>query len=147
MTTAAYVGKIYNDDLMRERGFLESELKAKDILAKKLKKEFISINPDTAIQEVLKLMRDFDISQLPVMENEEWVGSVGEQQVISALSENRLQNSSVRDIMAPPLPVVIEDMTVSQLSKIISRQTSAVIVKKTAGDYQIISQYDLIQSL
>jgi len=142
-----YVGKIYNDDWMRERGFLESELKAKDILAKKIKKEFISINPDTAIQEVLKLMRDFDISQLPVMENEEWVGSVGEQQVISALSENRLQNSSVRDIMAPPLPVVSEDMTVSQLSKIISRQTPAVIVKKTAGDYQIISQYDLIQSL
>ncbi len=92
-------------------------------------------------------MRDFDISQLPVMENEEWVGSVGEQQVISALSENRLQNSSVRDIMAPPLPVVSEDMTVSQLSKIISRQIPAVIVKKTAGDYQIISQYDLIQSL
>jgi cystathionine beta-synthase len=142
-----YVGKIYNDDWMRERGFLESELKAKDILAKKLKKEFFSINPDTAIQEVLKLMRDFDISQLPVMENEEWVGSVGEQQVISALSENRLQNSSVRDIMAPPLPVVSEDMTVSQLSKIISRQTPAVIVKKTAGNYQIISQYDLIQSL
>lgn len=142
-----YVGKIYNDDWMRERGFLESELKAKDILAKKLKKEFISINPDTAIQEVLRLMRDFDISQLPVMEKEEWVGSVGEQQVISALSENRLQNSTVRDIMAPALPVVSEDMTVSQLSKIISRQTPAVIVKKTAGDFQIISQYDLIQSL
>ena len=142
-----YVGKIYNDDWMRERGFLESELKAKDILAKKLKKEFISINPDTAIQEVLRLMRDFDISQLPVIENEEWVGSVGEQQVITALSENRLQNSSVRDIMAPALPVVNEDITVSQLSKIISRQTPAVIVKKTAGDYQIISQYDLIQSL
>jgi len=142
-----YVGKIYNDDWMRERGFLESELKAKDILAKKLKKEFISINPDTAIQEVLRLMRDFDISQLPVMENEEWVGYVGEQQVISALSENRLQNSTVRDIMAPALPVVSEDMTVSQLSKIISRQTPAVIVKKTAGDFQIISQYDLIQSL
>jgi cystathionine beta-synthase len=142
-----YVGKIYNDDWMRERGFLESELRAKDILAKKLKKEFISINPDTAIQEVLRLMRDFDISQLPVMENEEWVGSVGEQQVISALSENRLQNSTVRDIMAPALPVVSEDMTVSQLSKIISRQIPAVIVKKTAGDFQIISQYDLIQSL
>ena len=142
-----YVGKIYNDDWMRERGFLESELRAKDILAKKLKKEFISINPNTAIQEVLRLMRDFDISQLPVMENEGWVGSVGEQQVISALSENRMQNSSVRDIMGPALPVVSEDMTVSQLSKIISRQTPAVIVKKTAGDFQIISQYDLIQSL
>ena len=142
-----YVGKIYNDDWMRERGFLESELRAKDILAKKLKKEFISINPDTAIQDVLRLMRDFDISQLPVMEKDEWVGSVGEQQVISALSENRTQNSSVRDIMAPSLPVVSEDMTVSQLSKILSRQTPAVIVKKTAGDFQIISQYDLIQSL
>lgn len=142
-----YVGKIYNDDWMRERGFLESELKAKDILSKKLKKEFISINPDTAIQEVLRLMRDYDISQLPVMENEEWVGSVGEQQIIGALSENPIQNTSVRNIMAPALPVVSEDMTVTQLSKIISRQIPAVIVKKTAGDFQIISQYDLIQSL
>jgi len=141
-----YVGKIYNDDWMRERGFLESELRAKDILAKKLKKDFISINPNTSIQEVLRLMRDFDISQLPVMENEEWVGTVGEQQVISALSENHTQNSSVREIMALALPIVNEDVTVSQLSKIISRQTPAVIVKKTAGDYQIISQYDLIQS-
>jgi cystathionine beta-synthase len=142
-----YVGKIYNDDWMRERGFLESELRAKDILAKKVKKDFISIKPETAIQEVLRLMRDYDISQLPVKENEEWVGTVGEQQVISALSENHLQNASVRDIMAPALPIVNEDITVSQLSKIISRQIPAVIVKKTAGDYQIISQYDLIQSL
>lgn len=142
-----YVGKIYNDDWMRERGFLESELKAKDILSKKIKKEFICINLTTDIQEVLRLMRDYDISQIPVMEDDEWVGSVGEQQIIGALSENAIHNTTVRDIMAPPLPVVSEDMTVSQLSKIISRQIPAVIVKKTAGDFQIISQYDLIQSL
>lgn len=142
-----YVGKIYNDEWMRERGFLEIELRAKDILARKTKKDFISISPDVTIHEVLKMMRDFDISQLPVREKEEWVGSIGEQQVISALSENPQQNISVREIMAAALPVVSEDMTVSQLSKIISRQTPAVIVKKTAGDFQIISQYDLIQSL
>jgi len=142
-----YVGKIYNDDWMRERGFLESELRAKDILAKKATKDFKSISPDATIHEVLKMMRDFDISQLPVREKEEWVGTIGEQQVISALSENPQQNISVREIMAPALPVVSEDITVTQLSKIISRQTPAVIVKKTAGDFQIISQYDLIQSL
>jgi cystathionine beta-synthase len=132
---------------MRERGFLESELRAKDILARKVTKDFISISPEVTIHEVLKMMKNLDISQLPVRENEEWVGTIGEQQVISALSENTQQNISVRDIMAPTLPVVGEDITVSQLSKIISRQTPAVIVKKTAGDFQIISQYDLIQSL
>jgi cystathionine beta-synthase len=110
-------------------------------------KDFISISPEVTIHEVLKMMKNLDISQLPVRENEEWVGTIGEQQVISALSENTQQNISVRDIMAPTLPVVGEDITVSQLSKIISRQTPAVIVKKTAGDFQIISQYDLIQSL
>ena len=142
-----YVGKIYNDDWMRERGFLESELRAKDILARKSTKDFKSISPDATIHEVLKMMRDFDISQLPVREKEEWVGTIGEQQVISALSENPQQNISIREIMAPALPVVSEDITVTQLSKIISRQTPAVIVKRTAGDFQIISQYDLIQSL
>ena len=142
-----YVGKIYNDDWMRERGFLESELRAKDILARKSTKDFKSISPDATIHEVLKMMRDFDISQLPVREKEEWVGTIGEQQVISALSENPQQNISIREMMAPALPVVSEDITVTQLSKIISRQTPAVIVKRTAGDFQIISQYDLIQSL
>ena len=142
-----YVGKIYNDDWMRERGFLESELRAKDILARKSTKDFKSISPDATIHEVLKMMRDFDISQLPVREKEEWIGTIGEQQVISALSENPQQNISIREMMAPALPVVSEDITVTQLSKIISRQTPAVIVKRTAGDFQIISQYDLIQSL
>jgi cystathionine beta-synthase len=142
-----YVGKIYNDDWMRERGFLESELRAKDILARKSTKDFKSISPEATIHEVLKMMRDFDISQLPVREKEEWVGTIGEQQVISALSENPQQNISIREMMASALPVVSEDITVTQLSKIISRQTPAVIVKRTAGDFQIISQYDLIQSL
>lgn len=142
-----YVGKIYNDEWMRERGFLEGELKAKDILAKKQTRDFISISPDITIHEVLLMMRNLDISQLPVRENDEWVGTIGDQQVISALSENPLQQVSVREIMAPPLPVVSEDATVSQLSKMISRQTPAVLIKKTAGDFQIISQYDLIQSL
>jgi cystathionine beta-synthase len=142
-----YVGKIYNDDWMRERGFLESELRARDILSRKNSREFISVSPEITIQEVLKLMKDYDISQLPVREKEEWVGTIGEQQVITALSMGTLQTNTIRDIMAPSLPVIGEEMPVSQLSKIISRQTPAVIVKKTAGDFQIISQYDLIQSL
>lgn len=45
-----YVGKIYNDEWMRERGFLEGELKAKDILAKKQTRDFISISPDITIR-------------------------------------------------------------------------------------------------
>ena len=141
-----YVGKIYNDDWMRERGFLESELKAKDIISRKVTKDFISISPNATIHEVLNIMKNYDISQLPVKEKEEWVGSIGEQQVISALSEDNRQNILVRDIMGPSLPIVGEEITVTQLSKIISRQTPAVLVKKTAGDFQIISQYDLIQS-
>ncbi len=141
-----YVGKIYNDDWMRERGFLESELKAKDIISRKVTKDFISISPDATIHEVLNMMKNYDISQLTVKEKEEWVGSIGEQQVISALSEDNRQNILVRDIMGPSLPIVGEEITVTQLSKIISRQTPTVLIKKTAGDFQIISQYDLIQS-
>ena len=119
---------------------------AKDIISRKVTKDFISISPDATIHEVLNMMKNYDISQLPVKEKEEWVGSIGEQQVISALSEDNRQNILVRDIMGPSLPIVGEEITVTQLSKIISRQTPAVLVKKTAGDFQIISQYDLIQS-
>jgi len=142
-----YVGKIFNDDWMRERGFLSGELRARDILSRKSDAAFMSIGPEEKITDVLKKIRARDISQVPVLEGDQWLGTIGEQQIIEALLENPETEIPVRGIMAPPLPVVGEDISISQLGKMISRQTPAVIVRKTAGDYQIITQYDLIQAL
>jgi len=82
-----YVGKIYNDDWMRERGFMDDELKVLDLINMKDSKEFITVNHNDNVRTVLNLMRDKDISQLPVMENEKMVGSIAEA-TIYALQKN-----------------------------------------------------------
>ncbi|MDX1941896.1 MAG: pyridoxal-phosphate dependent enzyme [Saprospiraceae bacterium] len=144
-----YVGKIYNDDWMRERGFLETELKVKDILAQKREKGFISVQKTETVRNVFHLMKENDISQLPVMDNGNIVGSITESAVLGYLLENPLNNTEkqVETIMGEPFPVVNVDMPSSQLSKYIGRKIPAVIVQDTAGSYHILTQYDIIQAM
>jgi cystathionine beta-synthase len=112
-----YVGKIYNDDWMRERGFLEEELSVKDVLRKKGKQEFISINTDQKVGEALELMRQHDISQMPVVEKDEIVGSLTESNLLNYLLDNPTENgqATVHNIMGEAFPMVDEDIKLSQL--------------------------------
>lgn len=144
-----YVGKIYNDDWMRERGFLETELKVKDILARKPDKGFISVQKSETVRQAFNLMKENDISQMPVMDNGTVVGSVTESAVLSYLLENPLNNTekSIESVMQAPFPVVDADMSSSQLSKYIGKKDSAIMVKDKAGTFHILTQYDIIQAM
>jgi len=144
-----YVGKIYNDDWMRERGFLDTELKVKDILEHKRDKGFISVQKSETVRGVFNLMKENDISQLPVMDNGDVVGSISESAVLSCLLENPLNNTekSIESVMNPPFPVVDADMPSSQLGKYIGNKDSAVMVKDKAGTFHILTQYDIIQAM
>lgn len=144
-----YVGKIYNDDWMRERGFLETELKVKDILARKREKIFISVQKDATVRQVFELMKKHDISQLPVMDDQTIVGSVTESAVLGYLLENPLNHTEkqVATIMGDPFPLVQADMPSSQLSKYIGRKIPAVIVQDQTGAFHILTQYDIIQAM
>ena len=142
-----YVGKIYNDDWMRERGFLDTELRVRDLIARKQKRGFISVDKDESIQQAFALLKDHDISQLPVMEDGKLVGSLTESDVLSYMLEKVSENgqATVSDIMGAPLPVVKDDLAATQLRKYINRQMPAVIATDKAGEHHIITQYDLIQ--
>jgi len=144
-----YVGKIYNDDWMRERGFLETELKVKDILEHKRDKGFISVQKSETVRGVFNMMKENDISQLPVMDNGDVVGSISESAVLSYLLENPLNNTekSIESVMSDPFPVVDADMPSSQLGKYIGSKDSAVMVKDKAGTFHILTQYDIIQAM
>ncbi len=142
-----YVGKIYNDDWMRERGFLDTELRVRDLIARKQKRGFISVDKHESIQQAFQLMKDHDISQLPVMEDGQLVGSLTESDVLSYMLEKMSENgqATVADIMGAPLPMVEDDLAATQLRKYINRQMPAVIARDKAGEHHIITQYDLIQ--
>jgi cystathionine beta-synthase len=144
-----YVGKIFNDDWMRERGFLDQELRVKDILALKKDKTFLSVNPHHKVREAFDLMKAHEISQVPVMDGEEMVGALTESAVLASLLDNPMKNADaeVSTIMGPAFPVVEEVVPISELRKFMTQKVPAVIARTKAGDLQIVTQYDIIQVL
>ncbi len=144
-----YVGKIYNDDWMRERGFLDKELMVKDILKANLNHQLITVNADDKVRQALKLMKEYDISQMPVMNGEEIVGSVSENTILTFILENPLNHAEkpVSDIMDEPFPMVSEDLAISKLNKYITKKIPAVMAKDKAGNVHILTKYDILQMI
>lgn len=144
-----YVGKIFNDDWMRERGFLDTELKIADLIVNKNNKDFISANKSSSVKEVLGIMKDKDISQLPVKDEKDLVGSITETTVLNYILENPMKHSDkeISEIMGAPFPVLDTSVLVKDLSKYITKEVPAVIARDKAGSLQVITQYDIIQSI
>ena len=144
-----YVGKIFNDSWMRERGFLEAELKVKDLIVSKKHSPFISVKKTDTVHQIFQIMKENDISQLPVMEDSELIGSVVESKVLEFLLENPMQNAMKQadQIMGEPFPIVNEELPCRNLSKYISKMMPAVIAKDKTGGMHILTQYDIIQAV
>ncbi len=144
-----YVGKIFNDDWMRERGFLDTELRVKDLIAFKKDKSFITVQTRDTVRQAFLLMKSYNISQLPVLDGDHIAGSLTENAVLASLLENPLGNSEkeVAAIMGPPFPTVDETLPFSKLSRYFSNTVPAVLVKDTAGQWHILTQFDVIQAI
>lgn len=144
-----YVGKIYNDDWMRERGFLEDELKISDLITRKKDRRFIGVQAGDTVRNAFNLMKTNDISQLPVLDGDAVVGSITETQVLHILLENPLHNSekTLRSVMGPAFPTVGADTPISQLNRFISKETPAVIATDRSGGMHVVTQYDVIQAI
>ncbi|MEM1119353.1 MAG: pyridoxal-phosphate dependent enzyme [Bacteroidota bacterium] len=142
-----YVGKIYNDDWMRERGFLEDDLTVKDMIAAKNGEKFISVKVTDTVRSVFKLMKAKDISQLPVVKDEQIIGSITESAVLTYMLQNPLNNTEeqIKNIMGDPFPLVEEALPVKHLTRYISKEIPAVVAKDKAGSMHILTQYDIIQ--
>lgn len=141
-----YVGKIFNDEWMRERGFIENEPKLAELILKKPSKELFASEPNQRISEILDLMRKNDLSQIPVREHGQWVGAITEHKLIDVLLRGET-NSLVKDVMGPKLPIVDIDLEVSALRKYITKESPAVITQDKTGTWHIITNYDILQAI
>ncbi|HNA65829.1 MAG TPA: pyridoxal-phosphate dependent enzyme, partial [Saprospiraceae bacterium] len=144
-----YVGKIYNDDWMRQRGFLESELKVRDLVAAKKDKSFYSVSPDSRLRDVLTMIKDHDISQLPVMKDEEVIGTISENSILQYILENPLKNAdkAVSEIMSEPMPRVSMDLPLGMLNKCFTEKIPGVITRDQSNQYHVLTKYDIIRAL
>jgi cystathionine beta-synthase len=142
-----YVGKIYNDDWMRERGFLDKELMVRDLIQSMANQQLITVGANDKVRQALHLMKEYDISQMPVMDGAEIVGSVTENAILTYILENPLNHAekAVSEIMDPPFPQVEEDMALSKLNKYITKKIPAVMARDKAGNLHILTKYDILQ--
>ena len=144
-----YIGKIYNDDWMLERGFLQREKTILDLLRSKADKTFYSIKPTESIRNVLSLMKRHDISQVPVLEEDQIIGTVSENTVLSFILENPLNHpdKAVSTIMTEPMPFLKKETSMSTLNRYFSEKCPGIITKDESGQYNVITKYDIIRAI
>jgi len=142
-----YVAKIYNDQWMIERGFLDVKT-FKDVISSRGTKRLITIAPQQTVAEAVELMKKYDIEQIPVMDGQEPVGSISESGLFQKVFNSpEIKSSKVADVLEPTLPIVTFDTPVEKLSPLINKGNGAILSKDEAGNYHIITKYDILQAL
>ena len=144
-----YVGKIFNDEWMKERGFLEEEiLTAGDLVAKHADKPLVSLYAEELVSHAIAKMRNFSISQIPVMKDGTFVGSIDDSHLYELLVDApELRDAAISSVMRPAFPMVNANTPVEQLCKLINKNTPAVLVELAEGKYHIVSRYDVISAM
>ena len=144
-----YVGKIFNDDWMRERGFLDEEFKtAADVIARHADQPLVTLYSEELISHAIVKMRKFNISQIPVTRDGQFVGSLNDNQVYQLLMDNpQLKDTPISKVMQAPFPEVKANTKLEDVAKLINEQVPAVIVEGENGQKQILTRQDIIASL
>lgn len=145
-----YLGKIYNDTWMRDRNFVEdgSLLTAEEVVKRKRTSDIATLKPTHTIGQAVHIMREVNISQIPVLEGKEVVGSVNESRLLNALIDDpSLKESQVRSVMNDPFPFVLPSTRIDVVSKMITKENPAVLVQHDSGKLDIITKSDLISVL
>lgn len=144
-----YLGKMYNDDWLRERGFLQDEkLTARSIISKREPQEMVTIDSEKTVLEAINTMKSLNISQIPVVQQGMVVGRVTESDILTALIENNaIKSSKVSTIQTTSFPFVDLNTSIDKISGLINKENSAVLVECTDGRIEIITQYDIIDAI
>ncbi len=144
-----YMGKMYNEDWLRERGFLQDEkLTAKSILSKKESAEIVTLDAQKTVLEAINTIKSMNISQIPVTQQGMIVGKVAESDILSALLENPgLKSAPISEIMTATFPFVDLNTSIDKISSLINKENSAVLVEDEMGKIEIITQYDIINAI
>jgi len=144
-----YMGKMYNEDWLRERGFLQDEkLTAKSILAKKESTEIVTLDAQKSVLEAINTIKSMNISQIPVTQQGMIVGKIAESDILSALLENPgLKSAPISEIMTATFPFVDLNTSIDKISSLINKENSAVLVEDETGKIEIITQYDIINAI
>ena len=151
-----YLSKIFNDDWMADYGFLRAqtaEPTVADLLAARdngTMPALVHIHPEETVAQAIALLREYDVSQLPVVGQEpplmaaEVAGAVAERDLLDALVAGHAKpDDPVKDHMVPPLPVVGQGEPVSRAAKALET-AGAALVHVDGKPAAVLTRQDLL---
>lgn len=146
-----YMAKMYNEDWLRERGFLE-EKKPKhaiDLIENHRDMKLVTVHEQELVGEACQKMSKYGISQIPVVDDKgAFVGSLSDTHLFtSLLNQESLKAHPVKEVMQPSFPIVNASAAIAEVSKLITKETPAVLVQDMGGNMHIITKYDVIEAI
>lgn len=149
-----YLSKIFNDEWMADFGFLATSGTAtvRDVLGRKDAKlpQFVHVHPNETVREAIDILREYGVSQMPVVKQEppvmvaEVIGSIVERDLLDAIFAGRARLADrIEDHMSAPLPMVGAGEPVSAAMAALEKADAAVVIDdgKPTG---IVTRQDLL---
>jgi cystathionine beta-synthase len=144
-----YLGKVYNDDWMRNHGFLEDKTfsTARDIIAQRNGSyNIVSAQKTDSVKSAIGLMNKTSVSQIPVMENGEVIGCLTDNKLLARIIDNpTLKDAYVSDVMEDSMKFVALDSTLDVLSSMVEKE-KAVLVRDNQNHIHIITKHDILEA-
>jgi cystathionine beta-synthase len=146
-----YLAKVYNDQWMKDHGFLEARTfqSARDIISgRNGKNSLFTVNKKANVSEAIMVMNKEGIDQIPVTENGSFVGSVSSSSLLEKIIQDPLlQKKQVGEVMDKPMLFVAPDSTLDVLSSLLNKDNKAVLVRDTNENVHIITQHDVLRAI
>ena len=146
-----YLSKVYNDEWMRENQMMDlPRPTVRDLLARRDTgaPPLVSLAPSAMVRQALTLMSTWEVSQVPVIEQDECVGGLTEGTLMTkALAQPALLDRPVREVMDAPFPTVSASVTVDRLAAMLTRESPAALVQLDGKTVGIVSRYDVLQHM
>jgi cystathionine beta-synthase len=146
-----YLGKVYNDNWMKDHGFLEERKfsTAKDIIMHRNGlSELMTIDKEEKIGDAILFMNEKGIDQVPVVSNNEFVGSISDSKILKGLIEDpSLKDMPISEVMDSSFQFVSPHDTVDVMSSMIGKDKKALLVRDESNNVHIITQSDLLVSM
>jgi cystathionine beta-synthase len=148
-TGERYLSKIYNDDWMRENGFLVPDrVTVKYVIEHKAAnfRTLVAITPTTSVREAIATFRQHDVSQLPVIDKGKPVGTIIDNDLLSAvLADNKTLDAKVQDLMKPAYPIIGANSPVEHAIDYLKAKDAAVLIEEDKHIIGILTRFDVIE--
>ena len=149
-TGERYLSKVHSDEWMAENRFLEPRGVFVEELVRRKQPHFrlVFTTPDRTVKQVLSLMNQNNISQIPIIEGGESRGSVKEGALMARVIESPAAfEKAVIHYADPPFPVVNENDPVEHIVRLFTRENEAVLVRSHGAINGILTRFDMIQHM